>query len=224
MKWLAVCLLLLTGLLLPGAVAETVVIPPFLPQVGRHAKMPWFRYDNQVYLYGFSLPGEFVPDDPAATDEQFANQTPDAPDYLYDLQRWHSLDGRITFEFQLKKPSYSSVEEEAGQLPEYLEQLRIELTEQDIHDVRFSNEDQLLHETPVGTMLEVPIAFDIISSTGQTHTINSVYYDYYDENNEYIFSLQGIQSSYLELADMLHQIVQTVCISPILLESTDAAK
>lgn len=218
MKRLAIVALLLACLLSGQAGAETVVQPPFLPQVGQQTKLPWFKYENQVYLYGFSLPGEFMPDDPQAREQELAEQKPGDADFLYDLQRWRSLDGRITFEFQLKKPTYASLEEEVEKLPDYLVLLKEQLAEQDIHDVRFSHEDVLLHETPVGAMLEVPVEFDIVSNTGHTFTVYSVYFDYYDANNEYIFYLQGIESSYQELADMLKLIAQTVQITPILLE------
>jgi len=214
-RLVAICAILV--MLPPSVAAETIVVPPFLSAIGQQGRKPWFRYENKVYLYGVSLPGEFLPGDPKERAKRLSDQEFGDDDYLYDSQTWIANDGRFVFNFQLKKPSYASLDEEALRLPLYIDLIREDYEKIGARNLRFSHNDTILHDTPVGRMLEVAFQFEAEISDTQTVVVHNVYYDYYDENNEYIFYLQGINSSYEEISDLLYQISQTIKITPIIL-------
>lgn len=201
-----------------AAGAETVVKPPFLPAIGQEAKLQWFRHSHAVYRYAFSLPGEFMPmDGNKGMEEVLAKQAPGDPDYLYEAQQWMSMDGRRFFQFQLKKPSFASLEEEISNLPDSLRQMIERKTQQGAENVRATHGKTIVHQLPAGPMLEVALQYELPVENAQPLSVHSIYLDYYDANNEYIFLLEGMNTTYDELLPVLLKIGESISITPIVL-------
>ena len=167
-------------------------------------------YENIPYGYQMRIYSLFEP----ASDETLemllahidAEQTED-DDPIYDLRIWYSPDGLYQVEVQLKQPTYGTFEEELLRAPEYLD-LVIDQYSADSH-VRQLH-DGRLRKTPLGTMLETAIAYDIYDEEGNVYPVVFVYYDLYLNGLEYCFSVYSYEGDYETAQAMVDEIVQTV--------------
>lgn len=182
-----------------------------LPALGEApAPEGFMRYDNLVYRYGFSLPDSFV-----LTDE-YSDST--GAETVYDGRDWRSPDSRFTFFFQLKQPTYRSLDEEIRHYGSYLDLVRPGIEASGGKNLRFASGEVTVHGLPAGRMLENATLFESASPQGGTLSFCSVYLDYYDDNNEYIFGLLGRGASYEETRALLLAIGATVTIAPVLIK------
>ena len=210
--WSKRLLCLLIALMPLGALAEAPREPiPVQPRLdwsmGQPSHLPFKRYDNLVYGYGFSLPGEF-----ALTDEYKDYRSADG---VYDGRSWSSPDGRYSFFFQLKQPSYASLQEEIDSLPQYLDFIRPEIELEGGRDLRYVNDEAIVHALPAGPMLENATQYESALPDGKALQVVTIYLDYYDTHNEYIFGLVGIDTGYEEAAELLRRIGQSITIQSI---------
>lgn len=218
---LAVLVLLLLANLLPCAANQQeqrekqVVVPPFLPKVGAEVKRPWQRYENLVYHYALSLPGEFIHAGDKIRTALLEEPVEQHKDMLYDMQAWFTPDQKYTFEVQLKEPSYASLQEEIDNLPGYLDLIRGDYEKNGLTNLRFAHDRIVVHNLPAGSMLENATLYDRPTEASGTISVCSVYYDYYDDTNEYIFHLTGYGMSYEETSALLHKIAATIAIKPV---------
>ena len=209
-RWMSLALLVcLLALSLPALGSAPTQVDPAVSwgdAAPRHLHMR--RHDNLVYRYGFSLPGEMVLED-AYWD------TKDGPDRVWDARLWESMDGRWQFFFQLKRPTYKNLAEEAARLPEYLALVADDMAAQGARNLRFAHDAAIIHDLPAGPMLENATLYEVDGEQGQEETWCVVYLDYYDEHNEYIFGLQSPHMGYEEAIALLLRIAKTIDITPI---------
>ena len=170
--------------------------------------LPFKRYENLVYQYAFSLPGEFQAEEPYSDYSQ--------PEMVYENRDWYSPDGSYRFYFQLKKPTYAGMDEEIAMLPRYLDLIGPSVESVGGRGLRFVHEDPaVMRELPAGRMLENATQYEYTDEDGQEGLHISVYYDYYDGYNEYIFGLDSRTHSYEEVAALLSRIGETITLTPI---------
>lgn len=172
--------------------------------------LPFKRYDNLVYHYGFGLPGEFIAQDAYSSLED--------EEKVYDGRNWVSPDGKYLFFFQLKSPTYGSLAEEVEALPLYIDLIRPQVEADGGSNPRFVRDEVKLHDFPAGRMLENATQYDGTDEYGEAYLAITVYYDYYDELNEYIFGLTSFEASYVDMSALLRRIGQSISIQPIRLE------
>lgn len=211
MKKSFVCILLLCLLTaaLPARGREVTQVNPAVSWTqDASGHLPMRRHDNLVYRYSLSLPGEMT------LKETYSGATDD-PDRVYDGRTWQSLDGRWQFFFQLKRPTYKNLEEEAARLPEYLGLVEQDMAATGARNLRFAHDQTIIHELPAGPMLENAILYEMTGKEGRLEHWCSVYLDYYDQHNEYIFGLQSPHMAYDEAIALLLRIAQTISITPI---------
>ncbi len=215
-----VAALALALLLIPAAaLAGRPLLPPDRALPG--SAQDWQRYDNLVFLYGFSLPGDFLPVSEQARRERLdaSAGAPDGPgsEELYDYRAWLSADGGFLFEFQLKEPTYASFEEEVARYPEYLGLIGPGAREQGITGLRFAHDEVRVRQMPAGRMLENATLYEVADEQGTAVSCSDVYYDFYGPHCEYIFRLLGIAKSYSETSGLLESIVNTARVRQIVI-------
>lgn len=205
---LALCICLLAAALPALGSEPTQVSPPISWTDNTAGHLPMRRHDNLVYHYSFSLPGEMV------LEEAYGDAQGTA-DRVYDGRVWESIDDRWQFFFQLKRPTYQSLTEEAARLPEYLGLIADDMAASGARDLRFAHDRAIIHDLPAGPMLENAILYEMPGKEGRMESWCSVYLDYYDQHNEYIFGLQSPHMNYEEAIALLLRIGQTIHITPI---------
>lgn len=210
---------LLTGLavllILSPALAQKQPAGPNVSASAAQSANSWQRYENLVYQYRFSLPEDFIHAGDALRRDILAGNP--FGERLHDTQIWRTADGSLTFEFQLKQKSYASLEEEIAKLPQSLELLRPQLEAEGYTNLRFVQEGAIIHHAPAGDMLENAMYYDSQPASGPAVTTLSIYYDFYQGNNEYIFLLYGPGLQYDQAKAMLDRIVDSAVIAPITL-------
>ena len=175
------------------------------PQYG-----PMITYENLPFDYQMSVYSLFEPTSDEDLEMLLAHidaEHSEGDDLIYDLRIWYSPDGLYQMEVQVKQPTYGTFEEELLRAPEYLE-LVIDQYSADSH-VRQLH-DGRLRKTPMGTMLETAIAYDIYDEEGAAYPVIFVYYDLYLNGLEYCFSVYSYEGDYESAQAMLDEIVQTV--------------
>lgn len=185
-----------------------VVTPGMSFGIGEPALAPFKRYDNLVYHYSYSLPGDFE------LQKEYSQLEGD--EKVYDGRNWASPDRRFLFFTQLKQPSFASLEDEIEQLPFTLEAARRDIEADGGRKLRYIHDDVVLHELPAGKMLENATSYEMPVGEGQGYQeFTQVYLDFYDGRNEYIFGLIAKGVSYEESLKLLLRIGQTVETKPL---------
>lgn len=192
----------------PEAAPTPQVVQPGMGfSIGQPRIAPLRRYDNLVYHYGYSLPGDFVLQDEYAVLS--------GSEQVYEGRRWLSMDGRFMFFTQLKQPSFQSLEDEIEQLPYTLEAVRREVTQEGGRNLRYTREEVSLHRLPAGRMLENATVYELPLEEEGWFEVHQIYLDYYDRHNEYIFGLISRGVGYEDTLNLLLRIGQTIQIQPV---------
>lgn len=204
-RLIALCLLLCALAL--GAAAQSIK-PAISFDMDSPSSLPFKRYDNLVYHYGFSIPGELQAGEPY---NDFSQK-----ERVYEGREWSSPDQGYVFFFQLKTPTFKSLDEEIERLPQYLDLMRPSTEAAGGRNLRFVHEDPaLIHEFPAGRMLENATQFEFTDEDGAEATSTTVYYDYYDGTNEYIFGISSSVRGYEEIASLLQRVGESITLKPI---------
>lgn len=214
------CLLLALMLLTPAALCQSMqerVQKDAAQQVLGAWVKSWPRYENTVYRYSFCLPQTWAMQDEkerqAALDEIAAQDG--EHDRLAEMRQWYSEDYSLVFCFQIKEPTYDSLQTECDKYGEYLSSVIADAQEGYGH-YAYVRDTPLVHSTPIGDMLEMPITYDYTYPDGRVLTFTRVYYDYYYAGLEYIFLIEAAGENYETAAWHLEQIVNSAAIGKLL--------
>jgi hypothetical protein len=201
MKTLALFLVIL--LLAPiAALAASTALPEALPSADEYAKLMGTtkNYENRVYGYTLNIPAAFY----SLTDDELKQLFDGSgTNDVYDMRYFISGEYMLSFEVQVKVPSYSSFTEECANAAAY-----IDILKSGGYTDPFLVHEGIVRQTPIGSMLEMAYGY----MSDQTH-VNVVYYDYYLGPNEYIFYLEGYEVPYEVLQPLLKQIVDTAAVT-----------
>jgi hypothetical protein len=164
------------------------------------------HYENRVFGYSLDIPAAFY----MLTEDEL-QQLFDGSNGsdVYDMRYFVSSEYMLSFEVQVKVPTYSSFEEECANAASYIDLLKGWGVKEP-----FLVHEGLLRKTQLGNMLEMAYGYKVDGTK-----VNVVYFDYYFGENEYIFYLEGYEAAYEILQPILARIVKTVVIkdAPVML-------
>ncbi len=203
----AMAILLVLMLLPVAALGESMEMTE-LEQLRRQVSFTWTRYENRVYGFAFSIPDSFAAMEETKLKEWLDNvQQEEEGDDIYDIRYWDANDGTLSFETQVKEPTYESFEVELSKAPDYLSFIQEDYDAAGYQNLRMLHEG-VVRKTPLGDMLEMAIQYEIPTGMGAV-TVQQVYYDLYMGELEYIFAVTGYNLDYDTLQSLLDTIVWT---------------